>query len=70
MALTIPALGTALLFIDVVNDLAFPGSGALIEQAEPMATRLGACPGTGLATRYRGATGLWRRDTNAGSAIP
>jgi nicotinamidase-related amidase len=42
MALTIPVPGTALLLIDVVNDLAFPGSGPLIEQAEPMATRLAA----------------------------
>jgi len=40
--LTIPARGTALLLIDVVNDLAFPGSEALIAQAEPMATRLAA----------------------------
>jgi nicotinamidase-related amidase len=37
---TIPARGTALLLIDVVNDLAFPGSDALIAQAEPMALRL------------------------------
>lgn len=42
MPLTIPARGTALLLIDVVNDLAFPGSEALIAQAEPMATRLAA----------------------------
>ena len=34
MALTIPVRGTALLLIDVVNDLAFPGSDALVEQAE------------------------------------
>jgi nicotinamidase-related amidase len=40
MAVTLPVRGTALLLIDVVNDLAFPGSDALIEQAEPMATRL------------------------------
>ena len=40
MPVTIPVRGTALLLIDVVNDLAFPGSDALIEQAEPMATRL------------------------------
>jgi nicotinamidase-related amidase len=38
----IPTRGTALLLIDVVNDLAFPGSDALIAQAEPMATRLAA----------------------------
>jgi nicotinamidase-related amidase len=32
--------GTALLLIDVVNDLAFPGAGPLIAQAEAMAGRL------------------------------
>jgi len=36
----VPAAGTALLLIDVVNDLAFEGSEALIPQAEAMATRL------------------------------
>jgi len=39
---TLPARGTALLLIDVVNDLAFNGSEALIAQAEPMALRLAA----------------------------
>jgi nicotinamidase-related amidase len=34
--------GTALLLIDVINDLAFPGSDVLVRQAEPMATRLAA----------------------------
>jgi nicotinamidase-related amidase len=38
----IPAAGTALLLIDVINDLAFPGSGPLVSQAEPMALRLAA----------------------------
>jgi nicotinamidase-related amidase len=38
----IPAAGTALLLIDVINDLAFEGSEALIRQAEPMAMRLAA----------------------------
>ena len=33
---------TALLLIDVINDLAFPGSGVLVAQAEPMALRLAA----------------------------
>jgi len=42
MPVTSPVRGTALLLIDVVNDLAFPGSDALIEQAEPMASRLSA----------------------------
>lgn len=39
---TIPAAGTALLLIDVINDLAFPGSSPLIAQGEPMAIRLSA----------------------------
>jgi nicotinamidase-related amidase len=39
---TIAAAGTALLLIDVINDLAFEGSDAIVEQAEPMATRLSA----------------------------
>jgi nicotinamidase-related amidase len=39
-AFTVPVRGTALLLIDVINDLAFEGSEDLIEQAEPMATRL------------------------------
>ena len=38
--MVIPAAGTALLLIDVINDLAFEGSETLVEQAEPMATRL------------------------------
>jgi nicotinamidase-related amidase len=42
MAVTLPARGTALLLIDVINDLAFPGSEALVAQAEPMAARLAA----------------------------
>ena len=37
---TVPVAGTALLLIDVINDLAFDGSGPLVEQAEPMASRL------------------------------
>jgi nicotinamidase-related amidase len=39
---TLPARGTALLLIDVINDLAFAGSEALIDQAEPMALRVAA----------------------------
>jgi nicotinamidase-related amidase len=38
----VPASGTALLLIDVINDLAFEGSETLVEQAESMATRLAA----------------------------
>ena len=37
---TVPVEGTALLLIDVINDLDFDGSAALVEQAEPMALRL------------------------------
>ena len=33
---SLPAAGTALLLIDVIDDLAFAGSAALINQAEPM----------------------------------
>jgi nicotinamidase-related amidase len=42
MSLTLPTRGTALLLIDVINDLAFPGSETLVAQAEPMAARLAA----------------------------
>ena len=41
-SLAVPSAGTALLLIDVINDLAFKGSEALIRQAEPMAVRLAA----------------------------
>jgi nicotinamidase-related amidase len=41
-AVTIPVAGSALLLIDVINDLAFEGSGVLVAQAEPMALRLAA----------------------------
>ena len=41
-AISVPVSGTALLLIDVINDLAFEGSGALVAQAEPMAVRLAA----------------------------
>ncbi|HWI19855.1 MAG TPA: isochorismatase family cysteine hydrolase [Vicinamibacterales bacterium] len=36
----IPARGTALLLIDVINDLAFEGSAAIVEAAEAMAAPL------------------------------
>jgi nicotinamidase-related amidase len=39
-AVTIPVSGTALLLIDVINDLAFEGSQALIAEAEVMAPKL------------------------------
>jgi nicotinamidase-related amidase len=37
---TLPVTGTALLLIDVINDLAFEGSEVLVAQAEAMARRL------------------------------
>ena len=39
-AVSVPATGSALLLIDVINDLAFKGSDVLVAQAEPMAERL------------------------------
>ena len=39
---TLPAAGSALLLIDVINDLDFPGSAPLVERAEAMAPRLAA----------------------------
>ena len=41
-AVTVPVVGSALLLIDVINDLAFDGSDALVAQAEAMAVRLAA----------------------------
>ena len=41
-SIAVPVSGTALLLIDVINDLAFEGSEALVAQAESMATRLAA----------------------------
>jgi hypothetical protein len=37
----VPVAGTALLLIDVINDLAFEGSDALVAQAEAMSLRPG-----------------------------
>ena len=37
---TVQANGTALVLIDVINDMAFEGAAALIQQAERMAARL------------------------------
>ena len=42
MTKSIPSRGTALLLIDVINDLAFPGAEELIARAEVMAGRLAA----------------------------
>jgi len=41
-AVTVPVVGSALLLIDVINDLAFDGSDALVAQAAAMAVRLAA----------------------------
>src|ERR1700749_3329964 len=38
----VPVAGTALFLIDVINDLNFPGSDALVTEAEAMAGRLAA----------------------------
>ena len=67
MPVTVPARGTALLLIDVVNDLAFPGSDALIAQAEAMATRLAAfkrrATAAGIPAVYVNDNfGQWRSD--------
>jgi hypothetical protein len=53
----VPVKGTARLRIDVVNDLAFEGSAALVSQAEPMANRL--------ATLKRRADDLHQRQLRA-----
>jgi nicotinamidase-related amidase len=64
---TVPVAGTALLLIDVINDLAFDGSGPLVEQAEPMASRLAVlkCRATdaGVPAIYVNDNfGQWRSD--------
>ena len=64
---TIPVAGTALLLIDVINDLAFEGSEALVEQAEPMALRLAVlkrrAKAAGLPIIYVNDNfGQWRSD--------
>jgi nicotinamidase-related amidase len=66
-AIEVPVNGTALLLIDVINDLAFEGSAALVEQAEPMARRLAAlkrrAAAAGSPTIYINDNfGQWRSD--------
>ena len=66
-AATVPVSGTALLLIDVVNDLAFDGSDELIAQAEPMALRLSAlkrrATAAGIPAIYINDNfGQWRSD--------
>jgi nicotinamidase-related amidase len=63
----VPASGTALLLIDVINDLAFEGSETLVAQAEPMAVRLAAlkrrAAAAGVPTIYINDNfGRWRSD--------
>ncbi len=64
---TVPVPGTALLLIDVINDLAFDGSAPLVAQAEPMALRLAAlkrrATAAGIPAIYVNDNfGQWRSD--------
>ena len=66
-AIAVPVSGTALLLIDVINDLAFEGSAALVAQAEPMASRLASlkrrATAAGVPTIYINDNfGQWRSD--------
>lgn len=66
-AVTVPVSGTALLLIDVINDLAFEGSEPLVAQAEPMAIRLATlkrrATAAGMAMIYINDNfGQWRSD--------
>ena len=63
----VPASGTALLLIDVINDLAFEGSAELVAQAELMAGRLAAvkrrASAAGIPAIYINDNfGRWRSD--------
>jgi nicotinamidase-related amidase len=64
---TIPVTGTALLLIDVINDLAFDGAEELIVRAEAMAARLAAlkrrAAAAGVPTIFINDNfGQWRSD--------
>jgi nicotinamidase-related amidase len=66
-ARTVPVSGTALLLIDVINDLAFDGSEVLVAQAEAMAIRLSTlkrrATAAGIPTIYINDNfGQWRSD--------
>ena len=66
-SVAVPVSGTALLLIDVINDLAFKGSAALVAQAEPMALRLAAlkrrATAAGIPVIYINDNfGQWRSD--------
>jgi len=63
----VPVASTALLLIDVINDLAFDGSDALVAQAESMAARLARLKrramAAGVPTIYINDNfGQWRSD--------
>jgi nicotinamidase-related amidase len=63
----VPVDGTALLLIDVINDLAFDGSEALVAEADPMARRVAAlkrrAAEAGIPTIYINDNfGQWRSD--------
>jgi nicotinamidase-related amidase len=63
----VPVAGTALLLIDVINDLAFDGSDALVAQAESMAAPLARlkrrAAAAGVPTIYINDNfGQWRSD--------
>ena len=65
--IAVPVSGTALLLIDVINDLAFDGSAALVAQAEAMATALARlkrrATAAGVPTIYVNDNfGQWRSD--------
>jgi len=65
--IAVPVSGTALLLIDVINDLAFEGSATLVAQAEPMASRLATlksrASASGVPTIYINDNfGQWRSD--------
>jgi nicotinamidase-related amidase len=66
-SVAVPVAGTALLLIDVVNDLAFDGSAALVAQAESMAAPLALlkrrATAAGVPTIYINDNfGQWRSD--------
>ena len=66
-AVAVPVSGTALLLIDVINDLAFDGSEALVAQAESMAAPLARlkrrAATAGVPTIYINDNfGQWRSD--------
>jgi nicotinamidase-related amidase len=63
----VPVAGSALLLIDVINDLDFEGSDVLVAQAEPMSLRLAAlkrrATEAGVPTIYVNDNfGQWRSD--------